>query len=403
MKMTSLQTLSYYLFIKAPQHSLNQTGVLSQGLKALVLSSTLLLSACDLGWDENELSNSEDDSNTDRIFYGAASESHWRLILENNSDFSLKKYASPSSSSLYTLTGTFDLLDTGFTQLTITSSKPSNVDVNTISVLSASNHVAFIYPFENNHTQVITTIKADTCPSNGISSENYIRYQFSANDDSSSDTQDFVGKFDYVSSTNIDTHTITLSERYNLTNVEEISGDVNIISETCDDGYVELTNGVHYLTSDQTAIITQLNDNDEEEILVALASKEISSLSDIEANYAGFIGHSHVDESPYEVIANCEGTFCTVNGLSDISDDSTTTALYTIDFDEQDINQPQEGMIEGNITSLDDGEVGHIICHADNDINTSDDEDTKIMLCVAQSPEDNSGPMNIFLVAPGDI
>lgn len=383
------------------------------------LFSVVALTGCNAGFTLDE-----DEDDVDSLsFFGAADDSYWELELDLvDEDFTLTKSTAPtdstSASLIYSLSGSYSEGDNGLTELFVESSDDEAIDSDTeIFIVYAEDHAAFIFPFDevgddeedDISTQVVALIKHggeddddEECPIEDISDLNYIRYQFGSEDDanksSEEDPVDFVGKYTY----GLNTETIELTEAYDLRDLTiPLDFDRTIQSDTCSDGLITPSdNDVHYLSDNNSSIITEFDDAEEERIFIALQPLSLSSLSSISDTYLGFIG------SEFDGVTNITETRCSFSTSTDIStcvvrEEGSDDDLYTMLFSSENVNSPSLGMIHGtiNITGLDD--TYNIACHANTDVDTEDDDEgTKLMVCVGQTPEDPSIPMNLFLVSP---
>ena len=383
------------------------------------LFSVVALTGCKAGFTLDE----DDDDIDSLAFFGAAEGAYWTLDLDLiEEDFTLTKSTAPTDSTgvslLYTLSGSYSEGDNGLTELFVESSDDEAIDSDTeIFIVYAEDHAAFIYPFdeigddeeEDISTQVVALIKHggeddedEVCPIEDISNLNYIRYQFGSEDNANKaneeDPVDFVGKYTY----GLNTETIELTESYDLRDLTiPLDFARTIQSDTCSSGFITPSdNDVHYLSDNNSSIITEFDDAEEERIFIALQPLSLASLSSISDTYLGFIGSEFEDVT---AITETKCSFSTATEISTciIKEEGTDDDLYTMQLPLANVNSPSLGMVHGtiNITGLDD--TYNIACHANTDVNTDDEDDgTKLMVCVGQTPEDPTVPMNLFLVSP---
>ena len=295
------------------------------------LFSIITLTGCKAGFSLDE----DEDDDDIYSFFGAASGAYWTLELDLvEEDFTLTKSTAPtdstSASLLYTLSGSYTEGDSGLTELFVESSTDDGIDSDTdIFIVFAEDHAAFIYPFDevgdddedDISSQVIALIKHggddddEECPTEDISNLNYIRYQFGSEDTSNKaveeDAVDFIGKYTY----GINTETIQLSDAYNLTNLTaQLDFSRTLQSDTCTSGLITPNdNDVHYLSDNNSSIITEFDDAEEERIFIALQPLSLASLSSISDDYLGFIG------SEFDGVTNITETKCSYSTSTETS------------------------------------------------------------------------------------
>ena len=351
----------------------------------LMLACTFALSACRLGFEFDDSSSESGD-----IYSGPSDNASWRLNLDNNGfGFTLTKRPRIGGNISYQVRGTFETLDTGLLQLSITTSPlPNEIPGAEIIALQLDDNAIMIYPFENGENEFIALVPGDECPSADLRG-NAIFYDKA--EDASSDEQSFFGLFRYsINSTQLRLQDgIALTDDYTRQNEESIDSD------ECSNGTVELDAGDHYLNTEGSVV--ELDNNPYGRVL-SLPAGNVSTLSDMDGSYAGFARKYSTTEEVSYASAECSDGVCNVFFERDPSNFVQTNNPYRFDFDD-DSAIPEQGFLTGTLTRNENGGIqANLLCTAHTDLDSSS-ATLKLLACLGQSPLDITRTVNFFLTS----
>ncbi len=377
-------------------------------VKALATASALLLlSACKAGYESAD-SNLNSDAPT---YIGITSSSKWVLTMqdeetetETDNDFRLRKYNNIDGELEITLTGTYDKLNTGFTQLNIdTATGTDDLDENDrlTALVAAENYAVFIEPFETDalqvaQTQVIALLPEAECPSANFT-KGAITIRTPSGYDATNASQPYYGELTHQSTEK----NAILDKRRSLTQVP-VDGNETFTGAECAEGIAFNSTNAHVFGANNTAIIHQdREDTANDRILIALSSDDLASASQLNESYVGFMYDPTATTSSQNfvtVATTCSEGVCAIRKQTDINNinnSAPTTYTVTLEMPNADF---ANGFIEGTIEDHTDEtpNTSNIACNAHSDVK---DSNGKFLICVAQAPTSTTQSLNLFLIS----
>ena len=350
-----------------------------------------LLNACKLGYDLDEDGSSNDENS--RLFHGPSNGAHWELRLDDDNDFRLRKYsAANTSSSEYTVNGTYDTLSSGFLRLTISGARPDDIDDNNLHALELADHSLVFFPFADNEDDLLALIpELESCPSSSrgntfflersadtLTADNYwvseLRYSFSANE--------------AVLSEGLDPQTLTAFSEQTRS------------SSDCESGYAQHSDGTNYLSSD--AAILEYANVEPDGSYERLLSVERQSITDVNAmdslDYVGFLRKQAEPDDTQFVSARCSAGECTLYDETDADNIEQSTELYTLTLTNDEINlNSTPGIASGQLSAAASTDTFNAVCVLNSDLDDSTDT-IKVMACHSLDPDDSNAVIT-FIVA----
>ena len=358
----------------------------------LLIFTTLFISSCDeAGWSPVAIDDDEDETTDNRRFFGPGSV--WELTLDDDDSFALtRKTAIDSESAELEILGTYNILDSGFTRLTV--SEPAVNVPTTIAALDIADYAVLLMPPESTNNQLVATITSGTCSSASVSG-NWIQYKFSSTADTSADDQYFFGTWRYDPAIDF-FHTY---DEYNVGEfVKNSAGGGSATSEGCDEGLASNETDSQFVSANASIVSIDEDDSQINTFRFGLPEDRIVSAANFDGDYVGFMYDTDSDSSG-TIAASCNAGECELYSVSDIANVEREEAnkTHTLALGETP-DLPEDGFITGTLTDLiddSDNNPGNIACMVNMDINNSEKH---LLSCVGQYPSEATGEaVNIFL------
>ena len=331
-----------------------------------------------------------------RNYFGAGS--RWDVSLDvDELDFTITHRDDAESEVDLTISGSYESLDSGFLLLTVEASEgDGGPEVGDKAfALEAPGYAFFLKPLGGTNN-LIPMINTGGCPTEDFDA-NWVMVKTSDEQDASGIESDYFGTFtwDYSENQGLLPAKYAIDDSFTLVGTND-----SLPVSSCEDGVIVIGEGDNaaemFLTSDGGAIVhTQVNLPDEANIIFALKQKEITDISNLDGDYAGFLFDDNmaVDEKIHFVSFSCSSGTCTGMLVVDVEENTTSTDSVTVTLDGT-VDGVSDGLVTGTITS--DSETGNLVCMADID---AVDSGRQLMSCVGQSPGDNSKMFNVILVS----
>lgn len=341
-------------------------------------------------------------SGTTNSYTGAGSK--WDITLNANNTFEITHRDTATSPIDREINGTFNILDSSFRKMTVTSVSGANAPSvgDTAYGLEVPGYAFFLRPSEDSG-EVITMIQAGNCPSgdfsgNWITARNLHDFNDSSkvgtSQDASDAGSDVFGTFSWTDTNS----SLNILTQYSLAAPTTDLNSPNSMSVTCQDGVAALGNATMYLTANGGAIVHVVNPQvgglTDESIITAFAAENIATKAVFSGDYAGILMNADVSDrdsiQPLAVTCDTNGT-CIGNTIDPDSGANTgTAATLTLNGT---LNAPSNGFISGTIDV--GGATGAVTCMLDSDAASSG---KNLISCSGQDPADNTQLFNILLV-----
>lgn len=366
---------------------------------ATVSALAAFLGACKPGYQNVDSSLTADDP----TFIGVTSDAKWEFTMndeeDDTQDFRLRKYNAIDGEIAITITGTFEILGTDFTKLTVdtaTGTDDLEKDDTLTALVASENYAVFIEPFERNETQVIALIPKSDCPS-GNTTAGAVTIRSPASLLATNSGQAFYGALTQKTTE----EEISWDGRRSLTK-DSVDGAEIFEGDECKDGIAFTNSNAQVFGANNSAIFHEdREDPESDRILFALSNEDLASRAQLNASYAGFMydpsGATVAQQFQY-VATTCSEGICAIRPQSNIGTISNSgTALYTLTLETPTDNYPN-GFIEGTLASQSDEPPGtaNVGCNINSNIKNNNG---KIMICAAQAPSSTARVLNFFLVS----
>ncbi len=326
--------------------------------------------------------------------------SKWDISLSSDASFSVTRRENTTAPVDMTVVGTYVRQSNGFVRLTVNSatdgannmlSSPANGD--TAWALDVPGYAFMLRPMDANNEQLIPMVVSGGCPSSNLSS-NWVTVKTAAGNDATDLNSDFFGTFTF----DVTAQTGELPSRYSLVNPTSNVGAFTVGSGTCNEGIMDISNGIMYLASNGAIVRIGTDtpqDASDDSYIFALDQKAISNLSNISGTYAGMLFDDNAisGEKILPVSMACDAAGNCTGALLDADLTSQLGGTVSLDFSTSTPDTPSAGWITGTIT---DTSSGNISCMFDIDAAGTG---KKIASCVGQSPDDNTKLFNVLLVS----
>lgn len=321
--------------------------------------------------------------------------SKWDVTLSSDNSFNITKRASVGADIDFTVTGSYESLDTGFLKLTVGgvtgTGGPTAGDI--AYALDIPGYAFFLKPLDAGSNQVISMVKGGTCPTSDVLA-NWVMVK--SDGDPTDAGRDFFGTFSYNTTTQVP----DLPSKYNLSNFTTVAGGGIGGTGTCSDGILSVTGADMFLTDNGGAIVHidsgVQDDTADDQFVFGLGAKEIGATS-TDGDYAGLLfdasQSSGAQISP--VALTCASNECTATVLSNVETGATESGSAIAKLTSFD--SPSIGFATGTVEEGGNpGANGKLACMIDvNAVSTG----KKIMSCVGQSPGDNTKMFNVLFVS----
>lgn len=238
--------------------------------------------------------SSKSGSRTDNVTYtGPGSFYSAELNSDNTFVISVKENYDDSSPFM-TIEGTFEELDSGVIEFTVSSATttgPSDEapqEGDKAYGIEATGFGLFLIP-DGHSDEVIPMMVQGECPTENFVG-NWVIVQNTEEKDSTDVNQDFFGTFSYDADSGIG----EVSQKHNLANFEETppSGSMEFTTDDCQDGFLQISSGDEsanmWLTSIGGAMVETFSEGERNSTIFALP-KDDNSLADLEGTFRGIV------------------------------------------------------------------------------------------------------------------
>jgi hypothetical protein len=307
----------------------------------------------------------------------------WNVSLDKSENtFSITRQNDINSAIDNTITGSFTTEANGFIKMTVGASTTGTPAVGSITYAVDIPDYAFVLKMEGVDIPLVM-VPSGNCPSADFDSNALM-----VNNTDGEDATNAAGNFYHTIHLNKATNAITFPKSYDLVNhnLQANEGDSVDVS-SCENGVVKLnggTDGVLFFTNSD-GYIAQLIEGGKEEIIYGLSQKSITAKSNFNGDYYGF-RYDATNTAKVEAVE-----FSCVNGVCDgkkLTDGANTISVNL----SNNVDTPATGFINGTISI--GGNSGSIACAVDISVNNTT---TKILSCIAQSPNDNTELYSLIL------
>lgn len=320
----------------------------------------------------------------------------WSLALGSDNLFSLAHYPALTGELDLGITGVYKRPSFGFTSLGVATLDFLNEE-GSDSIYGVEVPGSFmILRMTQSLVGLVPMLVYDGCPEEDFSG-NWIALESSEVASASSATQPWNGTFTHEVATN----TSTLATTYPLVSTTDL-GPVSYVASACESGIAtEGTDNNLFFSSKSSAILHLGSSNALTDSLVfAVPKKSITSATQLKGTYAAIIFNKGVaygePHRSYAVPFTVTGLGSTINGtgteITDVEDGTVGDGVLS--FTLTSFNSPADGFLSGTITA--GANSGALVCTAHTNL---DDSGKKTLLCIGQSPEDNTRQFGLLAVS----
>lgn len=344
--------------------------------KSLILVITLSIYSC----SGDNSSNTTTVNNSKYIGPGSI----WNVVLDNdNNTFNITRQNDINSTIDNTITGSFAKDSSGFIKMTIESSTTGTPAVGSITYAVDIPNYAFILKIDNIDIPLVM-IPSGNCPTSDFNSNALM-----VNNTDGEDATNTNGNFYHTIYLNKSTNEMTFPKAYDLVNHSQQADEDDVIdTSSCENGILQIPeeDSILFFTNND-GYIAQLINGNKEEIIYGLSQKLITAKSNFDADYYGFRYDATNTAKVEAVEFSCTNGVCDGKKLGDAVNNININLSNTVD-------NPATGFINGTINI--GSKSGSIACAID--INTNNTT-TKLIACIAQSPDDNTELYSLILAS----
>ncbi len=356
----------------------------------LLVITALLLNACKLGYT---LDDDEDGSGSNsNVFAGPSDGASWRLSMSKTAEsFTLTKRPTPTSNIEYSVNGTFERLDSGFVEYTITTTPlPSAISSATFVGVEVAESGVVLFPVETNDYEFMPLVPYDDCPESDLRI-NWLA--FDSQSDATNVDHYYAGEFRYL----LSSEAIRLTDGVALQDFNVNADFESIDSATCSSGIAQTDDGDQYLSS--TSAVIEFDEDSYARVL-ALPRTSVGEVADLDGEYVGFARkYSNIESIDY-ASASCSAGLCDVYYQTDVDNITQANRQYRLEMVADQLDYPANGMLQGTLTRMDEfRQTGHTLCIANTDLLPDDSDAPRMLSCVAQSPQNPQFLVTLLLVS----
>ena len=318
--------------------------------------------------------------------------SKWDYELYDDGTFMVTRRDDVDSPIDLTVEGDYEVTTLGFVLMTVTGASgtdaPSPGD--TAWALEVPGYALMLKPIGPSSDQMIPMVVSGDCPTDNLTG-NWVIVRKRDTADATATDADYFGSFAFDIAQGLG----QLPDRFALSDGFPSQGMSTLQPGSCANGIMNEADALMYLTDNGGAIVhTNLSDPAEASFIFALAQKQLTSVADMDMEYAGILfDDSAAGDKIVPVSVACTGGICSGNFVDDVANNTVGNTQFTLDLFGT-LNAPVTGFITGEVSS--EGNTGNLACMTDADVLGSGQQ---MMSCVGQAPGDNTRMFNIILAA----
>ena len=313
--------------------------------------------------------------------------SRWDVNLNTDATFLIERRASIDTPVILEIEGNYQALDNGFVQFFVSNAVGEDAPIagDTAWAVEVQDFAIFLKPTESPFAGYITMIDSGSCPVGNLDAS-WIAVK-TASTAEAVDDHPHMGAFTYDSLM----QSVELSGRFALNGSD--LGSLSIGQGTCQDGVLMTDRGPVYLADAGGGLVhTAHEDPAEREILFAMESEPLTSISDIDGEYLGlyYEPNNPVADNVSPTLVSCSAGVC--NGqILDGLDAALSVSSYELNLFGT-LDNPVAGTITGSIGN--GSEISELACQIRLDVGSASQ---KLVTCIAQNPVNPNEHVNILL------
>lgn len=324
--------------------------------------------------------------------------SAWAVDLTEDGEFTIEARDTLEDDPFLTVEGTYERHDNGFIELSVEEASGTDApDPGDTGMAIEAPGFAFLLRPLGGSGEIYPMVAAGECPDDDVTA-NWM--MTTCNDsgggcDADDVGRDFLGVFSYDESD----ETATLPARFALQAGTSL-GSNPIGAASCDDGVMDVTDALLYLTESQGAIVQiSPDDHDDAQHVMALP-QETMVQTDLAGTWVG-MGFDKGDESSFalSMTMNAGGTSASIFEVDDEGLEDATPGAGAGTIAVTSVNQvgstSADGWFTGTLTVAPDP-ARPIYCMSATDVG---DSGKSMLLCIGQSPGDSEDFYNLVMVS----